>query len=334
MPTIRDVAVRAGVAPITVSRVLNNSAPVNAETRARIEAAIAALNYVPNSLARSLRFKGTRLIALILVDIINPFWATIARGVEDAANAHGFHVMLCNVDESAAKQNDYITVALQKQADGVIILPLPEGYQNLARITSQGVPLVGLDCPVPGMALDLVRADSRAGAYELVRYLIELGHRDIAMLSGPSDYFTAGQRIEAYCQALQEAGLASSISIYEDEYNMTGGERSLRRLLAERPLPSALFAANNFIAIGAITVLRAAGYRVPDDVSLACIDDLPLGAAIDPFLTCAAQPAYEIGRQAAELLVKRMAGVLPPEPVEIVLPVSLIKRRSCRPVAA
>jgi len=95
-----------------------------------------------------------------------------------------------------------------------------------------------------------------------------------------------------------------------------------------------LFAANNFIAIGAITVLRAAGYRVPDDVSLACIDDLPLGAAIDPFLTCAAQPAYEIGRQAAELLVKRMAGVLPPEPVEIVLPVSLIKRRSCRPVVA
>ena len=256
MPTIRDVAARAGVSPITVSRVLNNSGPVNAETRARIESAVAALHYVPNSLARSLRFKGTRLIALILVDIINPFWSTIARGVEDVAIAHGFHVMLCNIDESAVKQNAYITVALEKQADGVITLPLLEGYQNLTRITNQGVPLVVLDSPVPGMPVDVVRADSRAGAYELVRYLIELGHRDIAMLSGPGAYFTAAQRIEAYCEAMQEAGLASSISVYEDEYNMIGGERALRRLLAERPLPTALFTGNNFIAIGAITAFR------------------------------------------------------------------------------
>ncbi len=329
MPTIRDVAERAGVSPITVSRVINNSGYVSQETRSRVEAAIAELQYVPNSLARSLRFKRTHTLALVLTDITNPFWTTVARGVEDAASQRGFNVILCNTDENEAKQSEYLHVLLQKQVDGFLLVPARSTPDPIALIQSQRVPTVVLDRQVPGAKVDVVRGDSEGGAYQLVRLLLSLGHRRIAMLSGPVNISTAADRVAGYRRALQEAGLeAQAELVCYGEYTQESGYRMAQKALSLTPRPTALFAANNFIAIGALRALREAKVRVPEDMALVSFDDIPPAFVIEPFLTVAAQPAYEMGRRATELLLARLSGQAPPECQEIVLPTEIIVRRS------
>jgi LacI family transcriptional regulator len=328
-PTIRDVAQQAGVAPITVSRVVNNSGYVSQDTRARIEAVIADLNYVPNTLARSLRFKKTRVLALILTDITNPFWTTVARGVEDVANAHGFNVILCNTDEDEVKQSDYLQVLLQKRVDGFVFVPARSTAECVKPIQAQKVPVVVLDRQIPDAAVDVVRSDSEGGAYELVRHLLALGHRRIAVLSGPEAISTAADRVAGYRRALADAALPTAAElVFHGGYNQDGGYRTARKALAEVPRPTAFFAANNFIAIGAFRALREAGLRVPDDVAMVCFDDVPQWLQINPFLTIASQPAYQMGRQATELLLERISAHDPPEAREVVFPVDVIIRKS------
>jgi len=328
-PTIRDVARQAGVAPITVSRVINNSGYVSEETRARVEAAITDLRYVPNTLARSLRFKKTRVLALIVTDITNPFWTTVARGVEDVANAHGFNVILCNTDEDEAKQDAYLQVLLQKRVDGFILVPARSIADPVLTIQAQNVPVVVLDRQIPGVTVDVVRSDSEGGAYRLVTYLLALGHRHIAMLSGPETISTAVDRVAGYRRALAEAGLPPEAErVFYGTYDIKSGHQNALRALASTPRPTALFAANNFIAIGALRALEESGLRVPEDVALVCFDDVPLWMQINPFLTMASQRAYLMGQRATELLLERLATHGPMQPREIVLPVDIVIRKS------
>jgi LacI family transcriptional regulator len=320
------------VSPITVSRVINNSGYVSQETRSRVEAAIAELQYVPNSLARSLRFKRTHTLALVLTDITNPFWTTVARGVEDAASQCGFNVILCNTDENEAKQSEYLNVLLQKQVDGFLLVPARSTPDPIVLIQSQKVPTVVLDRQVPGAQVDIVRGDSEGGAYQLVRLLLSLGHRRIAMLSGPVSISTAADRVTGYHRALHEVGLeAQAELICYGEYTQESGYQMAQKALSLTPRPTALFAANNFIAIGALRALREVGMRVPEDMALVSFDDIPPAFVIEPFLTVAAQPAYEMGHRATELLLARLSGQAPPECQEIVLPTEIIVRRSSGP---
>jgi LacI family transcriptional regulator len=332
MPTIHDVARRAGVAPTTVSRVLNDSGYVSNKTRERVEAAIAELGYVPNTLARSLRFKKTNTLALVLPDITNPFWTTVARGVEDAASDRGFNVILCNTDESEAEQAKYLTVLLQKQIDGIVLAPARSTAEPVEMIQKQSVPVVVLDRRVPCTQVDVVRGDSERGAYRLVRHLLTLGHRRIAMLTGPQGVSTAEDRVSGYRQALAETGLdADSDLVYYGEFTQASGYELTQQVLTATLRPTALFAANNFIAIGSLRALRDAGLRVPEDLTLVSFDDLPPVFVVDPFLTVAAQPAYEMGHQATELLLTRLSGQALTEYQEIVLPTEIIVRRSSGP---
>ncbi|MEJ2554670.1 MAG: LacI family DNA-binding transcriptional regulator [Anaerolineae bacterium] len=332
MPTIRDVAKRAGVAPTTVSRVVNSSGYVSKETRERVEAAIAELGYVPNTLARSLRFKKTNTLALVLPDITNPFWTTVARGVEDAASDRGFNVILCNTDESETEEAKYLTVLLQKQIDGIVLAPARSTAGPVEFIQKQGVPVVVLDRRVPCTQVDIVRGDSVKGAYRLVRLLLALGHRRIAILTGPQDVSTALDRVAGYRQALTETGLdLDGNLIYYGEFTQTSGYEMTQQVLTIASRPTALFAANNFIAIGSLRALQDAGLRVPEDMALVSFDDLPQALVIDPFLTVVAQPAYEMGHRATELLLARLSGVAPVEYQEIVLPTETIVRKSSGP---
>jgi len=329
MPTIRDVAKRAGVAPITVSRVINNSGYASQETRARVEAAVAELGYVPNTLARSLRLRRTHTLALVLTDITNPFWTTVARGVEDTASDAGFNVIFCNTDESEAEQHKYLRVLLQKQVDGVLLVPARSTSEPIEFIQEQRTPVVVLDRRVPDAQADVVRCDSEGGAYQLVRLLLSLGHRRIGMLSGPPGVSTAEDRIAGYRRALAEAGLRGGAeSVYFGEFTQASGYEMAQRALAATPRPTALFAGNNFIAIGALRALRDAGLRVPEDVALVGFDDLPAALVIEPFLTVAAQPAYEMGQRATALLLVRLSGQAPEAYQEIVLPTEVIVRKS------
>jgi LacI family transcriptional regulator len=335
MSTIRDVARHAGVSSMTVSRVINRTGYVRSETRKRVEAAVAALGYVPNSLARSLRFKRTKTLALVLTDITNPFFTTLARGVEDVASDAGFTVFFCNTDESEPEQDEYLKVLVQKQVDGVLLVPAGSSPEPITFLQQHGIAVVLVDRRVPGVVADSVRGESKCAAQELTQLLLDLGHRRIAMLSGPADVSTAADRVAGYRLAYDRLNHpVPEALIFYDAYTAAGGMRMAKRALAARPRPTAFFAANNFIAIGAFRALREAGLRVPEDMALVTFDDLPTGFSLEPFLTVANQPADEMGRRATELLLARLGEQTPLPVQEIVLPTPVIVRHSSAPPAA
>lgn len=332
MITIADVAKRAGVSKMTVSRVINNSGYISPKTRARVEQAIAELGYIPNALARSLRFKQTRTIALIVTDITNPFFTTVARGVEDMANDQGFSVIFCNTDESPDEEAQYVNVLLQKQVDGLLLVPTGGATEIVEFLNNHTVPFVLLDRRVPGMAVDIVLCDSERSAYDIVEHLIDLGHQRIAALGGSANITSSIDRVKGYRRAMIEAGLKNEAHrAYFTSFTIEGGYCAAQQALAEQPLPTAFFATNNFIAIGAMRLLKERGLSVPDDVSVVSFDDLPAAIVLDPFLTVIEQHAYEMGRQATQLLLNRLYGKGPTEPQEILIPTDLIIRRSSAP---
>jgi LacI family transcriptional regulator len=329
MPTIHDVAKRAGVAPITVSRVINKSGYFSEETRERVERAVMELGYVPNLLARSLRSKRTHTIALILTDITNPHFTTCARGVEDAASAAGFTVIFCNTDESESKEARYLKVLLQKQVDGFLLVPAQSKQGAIDLIRQHGEPVVVLDRRVPLADVDIVRCDSVKGACELVGLLTSLGHRRIAVLSGPQGVSTAEDRVDGYRCAMEEAGIAvDERYVFFGEFNRKGGYEMARCALSLDPRPTAFFAANNFITIGAMAAIREAGLEIPKDIALVGFDDLSQSEILYPFLTVAAQPAYEMGFNATQLLIKRLSEHGTGDYEEIILPTQVIVRVS------
>jgi LacI family transcriptional regulator len=330
MVTIRDVAKLADVSPITVSRVMNNARGVNPTTRERVQKAIKALDYVPNTLAKSLRSKKTHTIALVVSDITNPFWTTIARGVEDSAAQAGLHVVLCNTDENPDREANYINILLQQRVDGIIIAPTTNDRRRLYALKRQKVPCVVIDRKVPGFKADTVLSNNQGGAYQLTRHLLGLGHRRIAMITGPTFVSTTEDRVEGYRQALRERGIHEEQHLVKaSDFKQEGGYQSVKALLATEPRPTAIFAANNFMAIGALSALREAGLRVPQDMALVCFDDIPQASLIYPFLTVSAQCAYDMGAMSAQLLIERVNGSKRRKVREIELETKLIVRESC-----
>jgi len=329
MPTIHDVARRAGVAPITVSRVITRRGYCSAQTRRKVESAIAELGYVPNRVASSLRSKRTSLLALVLTDITNPYFTQIARGVEDTASDSGYTVIYCNTDESLLEEQRYIQVLLQNRVAGVLLVPAAGETRSVELLQNNHTPVVVLDRGLTGARADLVLSDSLGGALQLVRLLIGLGHRRIALLNGPPGISTADDRLAGYHQALDEAGIPQEMRlVLHGGYTQESGCELARQALSHHPRPSALFAANNFIAIGALRHVQDAGLRVPADIALVGFDDLPDALITFPFLTVASQPAYEMGKRATELLLSRLSGDDESPPRQIVLPTELIIRQS------
>jgi len=329
MANIRDVAKRAGVAPITVSRFINNPGLCSPETRIRVEVAIGELEFVPNRLANALRSKRTNTLALVLTDITNPFFTTIARGVEDIASEAGYTVIFCNTDESASKEKMYLQILLEKRVDGILLVPALNGLDSTALIKKQNIPIVVLDRRLPELLTDVVRCDSEGGAYELIRLLLSLGHREIAILNGPRDVSTSEDRLAGYRRALTEAGIPiHSKCEYYGAFNQESGFEMAHKALAEAQKPTALFAANNFIAFGALKAVHELELRVPEDITVVGFDDVPAALVPSPFLTVAAQPAYEMGRRAIEILLKKLDEGPSDRYQEVVLPAEILIRQS------
>ncbi len=329
MPTIHDVAKRAGVAPITVSRVINHADYVSDGVRERVNRAIEELGYVPNVIARSLKSKRTDTLALVFTDITNPFFNILARGVEDAASEAGYNVIFCNTDENQAQEDDYIQLLLQKQVDGILLVPADSHSRSIERILRQKTPLVVIDRKVD-YDVDLVRGDSEAGGYQLTSYLISLGHKRIAFLSGSEKVSTSVDRVQGYQRAMREHGLEAFLDFHYGQYSQESGAQLTRKIFSRPETPTAIFAGNNFIAIGALTVLREMKIRVPEDVAVVSFDDIPETLAYFPFLTVVVQPPYEMGQKATELLIARIRdeGEIPLEVQNIVFPVEMIIRES------
>lgn len=331
MPTILDVAKRAGVSPITVSRVINNSGYISQATRERVEAAVKELRYVPNTLARGLRSKRTKTLALVVTDITNPYFTLMARGVEDAAGASNYTVIYCNTDESEAKEENYANILAQRQVDGVLLVPAGGKVKTIKFLLSNNINVVVVDRRVSGVKVDSVRSDSDDGAYRLIKLLIGFGHKRIAMITGPRDVSTSADRVAGYRRALVESGLGSNEQVYYGEFNQQSGYEFTKQMMMQSPKPTAIFGANNFIAIGIIQALRGFKIDVPGNVSVVAFDDLPESMLVAPFLTFAEQPAYEVGRVATELLLKRISNEFSGGYQKLILPATIVERGSTGP---
>lgn len=327
MPNLLDVAKSAGVSAMTVSRVVNGSGRVSPELRSRVEQALAETGYMPNTVARNLRARRTDAIALVLPDMTNPFFTTLAQGVETAAREAGIAMLLANSDESEEEERRLVALLLQRQVDGILIVPAGPGTETIRLCRKRRVPLVVVDRRPAEPGSDVVRADSEGGAHQLGRLLVGLGHHHMAVLSGPAPVPTAIDRVAGFNRAVvDEAGLPEPFVLH-GAFTIDSGREMARSAMRQTPRPTALFAVNNFIAIGVLHALEELGLRVPDDVAVVGFDDLPRAMVTFPFLTVAAQPAFEIGRQGVGMLLNRLAD---PDghAHEVVLPTELVVRRS------
>jgi LacI family transcriptional regulator len=327
MSTLRDVARRAGVSPMTVSRVVNGSHSVSPELRARVDEALAETGYIPNTVARNLRTRRTDTVGLLLPDMTNPFFTTLAHGVETATREAGISLLLANSDEREDEEQRLVPVLLQRQVDGLLVVPAGAAEPTIRLCREQGVPLVFVDRRPEGLAVDSVRADSEGGALQLGRLLLGLGHRRFAVLTGPETVSTAVDRVQGFCQAFAEVAGIQPPRIIHGAFSIESGRAMALEAAKDVPPPTAIFAANNFIAIGVLHALVELGLRVPEDVAVVGFDDLPPAMVTFPFLTVAAQPAFEMGRRSVALLFERVAR--PKGPVQdVVLPTELVLRRS------
>jgi LacI family transcriptional regulator len=326
MATVLDVARRARVSPMTVSRVVNGSGPVSPTLRARVEKALKETGYVPNTVARNLRTKRTDTIGLVMPDITNPFFTHVVRGMEVAARGAGLYLLLTNTDQRPDEEQRVVSMLLQRQVDGMLAIPAGTCADTVRRCRDAGVPLVIVDRRPEMADVDVVRADAEGGAYELGQLLAGLGHRHAAVLTGPEYVPTAVDRAAGFAKAYEEAGLPAPI-VRHGDFSLEAGQDMCTKVMQAEPRPTAIFAGNNFLAIGTQHALEELGLRIPEDVALVGLDDLPTEMVTFPFLTVAAQPAEEMGRRAVQLLLERIKEP-DGEPQEILLPTELIVRRS------
>lgn len=325
--TISDVADQAGVSASTVSRHVNGDTVRHAE---RIEAAIAALGFRPSRAARSLRSGRTGAVALVVPDITNPFFAAVVHGAEAASAAEGFTVFLSNTEESPERETEVLEDVLGR-VDGIILAPASEDDENPDMVRRAGVPLVFIDREISRSAVefDTVLVDNRGGARAAVEHLVGLGHRDIAIISGPLDSTPGRERYEGFVAAMESADLP-----LPDGYLAFGGfkergaHQAMLRLLGQGRPPTAVFVANNLMTIGALHAVRDLAVPVPEHLSIVGFDDHVFADLIAPPLTVVSRPMEEQGTLAMRLLLNRLAGRGDAAPRRIVLDTSLIVRGS------
>ncbi|GAA2615153.1 LacI family DNA-binding transcriptional regulator [Streptomyces axinellae] len=327
MAGIKDVAAHAGVSVATVSRVLNGHSGVRDETRTRVLEAVAELRYRPNTLARSLRTDQTRTLGLVISDVLNPFFTELARAVEDAARSRGYSVIIGNADEQLTLQDHHVRTLLDRRIDGLLVSPADGQSLALREAAVSGIPMVFVDRWIEGLDVPLVRADGRSAVRSLVAHLYALGHRRLAIITGPVASTTSNERVHAFRSALREHGLPLPAAyIGQGDFQTASGRRVAGDFFALPEPPDAVFATDNLMALGVMEQLRMLGLRVPDDVSLAAFDDIPWFLHTDPPITAIAQPTQELGHRAVaaltDLVEGRSAG-------SVTLSAHLIARRSC-----
>lgn len=305
MVSIKDVAEAAGVSTATVSRVLTNGLHVRPEVRERVLAAVERLGYRPNLVARSLRSQQSTTLGLIVSDIRNPFFTAISRAVEDTAYEQGYSIMLCNTDENPEKEAIYLNLMQDTGIAGVIISPTRQSDTIFAG-SSFPLPIVVVDRPIENRDVDAVLLDNVNAAYRLTTHLIEQGYQSIGILS--SEMSTGKERQEGYEKALRAHGLTPRT---EHMKNVSpkmevGYEATLKILDTVKP-PDALFTVNSLLAAGALQAIRERNLTIPDDIALVTFDETTWASLMQPAITLIAQPTYEIGKTATELLLQRIA---------------------------
>ena len=305
--TIRDVAARAGVSHQTVSRVINHSEQVTDETREKVQAAIAELGYRPNRLAQSMVTQKTRTIGLMVVDITNPFFFEVARGVQDMAETQGYNVFVCNTDDDPQREQDMLTLLASQEVDGVIMATVNSPEEELLAFAENYKPLVVINRDIPHPKASLVSVDILKGAKLAVQHLIDQGHRNIAMLSHAGHKPHEMRRVRGYRETLMDNGFTP-----RDEWlvlappNLTGGYDATQALLKAYPEVTAIFTYNDLMAIGALRGCHDLGLSVPRDCAVMGFDDINFSAMMQPSLSSISFDKYLVGEMAMRRLFEML----------------------------
>ena len=326
--TIKDVAREAGVSVATVSRVWNEAAFVSPETRQRVAAVATRMGYSPHGAARSLITRTTHTLGVLLPDLYGEFFSEIIRGIDHTAQAAGYHILVSSSHDS----KDEIDAALRSmrgRVDGMIIMsPDLEAQQTLHALQGS-FPVVLLNGGAESKAFDTITIENHEGAREMALHLVARGHTRIAMICGPRRNYDAAERLRGYQSALTESGIALAESlVVQGDFSELAGHRAVKQLLDLQHRPTAIFAANDSMAIGALSALREAGLRVPEDIAVAGFDDIPMARYMNPPLSTVHVDISKLGERAAALLLSSLhQGPRPREQLQ--LSTTLVIRSSC-----
>ncbi|TDY46581.1 LacI family transcriptional regulator [Alicyclobacillus sacchari] len=326
LATIRDVAKRAGVAVSTVSRVINQSGYVGGETQRKVLSAMRELNFQPNRIARGLVSRQTSTIGLLIPDVANPFFSELSRGVEDAAIARGYSVLLCNSDWNPNRENMYINLLNGRWVDGIIVVGSRSDISVVQQVAAE-TPLVMVDRRSSDFEF-AVWTDNRQGAMLAVRHLLEVGCERIVHIAGPMDSPSAQERRRGYEVAIQEAGMEPMF--LEGDFRYASGFELVNALFQRGDVVDGIFAGNDLMAIGALQAAANLGIRVPDNLAVVGYDNIPSTHYVSPPLTTIDQPAYDMGYSAFELLYDRLSKDSPTENQQMKFEPKLVLRESTR----
>lgn len=336
MATIKEVARLAGVSTATVSRTLAEPEKVADHTRARVMAAISTSGYVTNSLASNFRRRRTDNVVVLVPDIANPFFSSIIQGIEEIALRHGYRILLGDTQQDPAREKAYSNLVSQRQADGIICLGMniPFEYDRRRKSVDPAWPPFAMACEYDGVIpIPTVAIDNRTAAREAVAHLLELGHRDVAFINGPADSPLCRDRQEGFRDALDSAGIRSnSRRVVAGDFSLASGYQAARKLLVRNKPPTALFCANDEMAIGAMKAAREQDFDIPRHLSLVGFDDIRFASYCYPPLTTVHQPRSLIGERVMEVMLDILSGN-PPSQSRILLPHELVLRESTAPPA-
>lgn len=308
MATIRDVAKMSGFSVATVSRVINKSGYVNVETEKRIQSAMEALNYKPSFAARSLAGKSSGTIALMVPDILNPFFPELARAIEDAANRYGYNIILCNSDNDLQKELTYIDILLSKKVDGLIVASYSLGPEDIMNLKQRSIPVVVIDNRFDSHPILSFISKNREGGAIAAQHLLDQGCSKIGHICGPMEIYASRER----CMGFEEicggqTWFLPSLIAQSQDYHVEGGMKAMLELLSRHPDMDGIFAGNDLMAFGALKVLYQLGRKVPDDIKLIGFDGITMSTVV-PELSTVAQPIRHIGTKAMDYLVSMLRG--------------------------
>jgi LacI family transcriptional regulator len=321
--TIRDVAAHAGVSLGTASRVLSGNPATSPEARARVSDAVALLGYRPNAQARSLRLTRTHVIGLLVSDVRNPFFADVAHAAEQAALGADYVTLLGNANEDVDQQDRYIETFLNQRVDGVVLAPQGRGSGSLQSLVDSQMPVVFVDRTVEGFGVPSVTTDSRTGMSQAVAHLAAAGHERVGFIGGPQTISTGRQRYDAFIDTLPDHGLELDEALITfGDFQEESGIRATEELLSGPSRPTAVIAADNLMALGALAAIRSRGLRIGSDIEVIAFDDIEWLAHYDPPIPVIAQDADAVGRRAVELLMRVINGE---SPQSVVLPTRFIE---------
>lgn len=331
MVTIKDVARRAGVSVATVSRVLNKSGPVSPEAAQRIHEAADALHYVPHGGARSLITSKTSTIGVLLPDLYGGFFSEMIRGIDQTAQQHGYHLLLSGSHNRRAEMEAAMR-AMRGRTDGLIAMSPHFDSATLVQNLPASLPVILLSCEARAEEHQVIAIDNAGGAAAMVQHLLGLGHRRIAMVKGEEGHFDTDERLQGYRCALQAAGIVPDPAYeVQGDFSEASGYRAVQELLALAVRPTAIFCANDSMAIGGLRAVHDADLRVPADITVVGFDDIPLANYLSPPLTSVHVPIFEMGERAATRLIAALKGEPVSERRHERLPTRLVVRSSCAP---